>query len=137
MKIVINSLLWIFFVCLIGGAQIGIIYLYSRINGLQMENLDKFYSDGFFLFFSISLIAGIFYEFQFENSCRVHKSVKNALLIFSGGLGIFAMLTYALAFASRIEATNNISSYISTQNYLTSATVLVSVTMKGIIYYSK
>ena len=70
MKIIGNALIWLIFVCAIGLAQIGIAFWCSIVKGSQMSNLDRFYYEGFFLFFSISLIAGIIYEFQFENKCK-------------------------------------------------------------------
>lgn len=137
MKTAFNAFLWTLFVCIVGAAQIGIAYLYTYFSGKNPGGLTKFYSEGFFLFFSISLIAGIFYEFQFESKCRISKPVKNLLLISSAGIGIFAMVTYALAFSARISPDFSLDNYVSAQNYITSLTVMVSITMKGIIYKSK
>jgi len=137
MKIALNTFFWTLFVCFIGCAQIGIVWFYSTLNGIKMGGLTKFYGDGFFLFFSISLIAGIIYEFYIENDCRVTKSIKNLLLIISAGVGVMAMLTYALAFASSIESPEKIGNYVNVQNYLTILAILVSIVMKGIIYKSR
>lgn len=133
----ISTLLWIMFVCGIGLIQIGIIFICSYVNGRSTLDLNRFYSDGFFLFFSISLIAGIVFEFQYESQCNIHKYIKNTLLTISGTIGIFAMLIYAIAYASKISSPTQMGNYVAVQNFLTGSTVFIATIMKGIIYYSR
>jgi len=137
MKIAANTFFWTLFVCAVGLSQIGIIYLSSLFNDGAQINMIDFYSDGFFLFFTISLISGIFYEFVFESVCRIPKPYRNFLMIFSGLIGFFAMLVYALAFSSKIQTPNSLDNYISFQHWITSAAITVTVAMKAVIYYSR
>jgi len=137
MRIVVNAFIWLIFVCSIEVTQIGIIYMNSILSGKEMSSLNKFYSNRFLLFFSISLVAGVFYEFQFENSVKVNPYIKNILLMGSIRMQVFAMVVYALTFALKMNSAISMSNYISIQNYLAFSAILISATMKGVIYNSK
>ncbi|WP_316748119.1 hypothetical protein [Pedobacter gandavensis] len=133
----ISTLFWILFVCGIGLIQLAIIYICSFVNGDSVFDINRFYSDGFFLFFSISLIAGIFYEFQYESQCLVNKYLKNTLLLTCVTIEMFAMLVYAIAYVSKISSTSEIGNYIILQNFLTGSSIILASVMKGIIYYNR
>lgn len=133
----INTLFWIIFVCGIGLIQLGIIYVCTYVNKDIVFDINRFYSDGFFLFFSISLIAGIFYEFQYESQCFINKRLKTTMGAISLGIGFLAMLIYAIAYASKISSPSEIGNYVVAQNYLTVISVVVASGMKGIIHYNR
>jgi hypothetical protein len=133
----VKSFLWIGFVCIIGLIQILIVYAGSYLNGDTMIALSKFYSEGFFLFFSISLISGIIYEFVWEADCRLPSWVNSILIVFCILLLIWGMLTYALAFSAKISSTNSLNKYTYLQQLLTGFSVTISLLMKGLIYHSR
>jgi len=137
LKFVANAFLWTIFVCVIGLLQIGIVFGYAKFNNSTSVSLNGFYSDGFFLFFATSLIAGILYEFQFETTCNVRNVTKNVLVCFCVLIGFTSMMTYAFAIGSKTNPTYNMSMYIQIQNYVTGAALFISFIMKGIIYNSR
>jgi len=138
MKAFLNTSFWILFFCGVGVIQILIAFFYTWLQGGNTSNVHDFYLDGFFLFFSISLVSAIFYEFTFENDCKISKPVKNFLLFFCVIIAGLAMMVYAMAYATKLNLhKNNLGNYILAQKVLTTFSILVSFIMKGIVNYSK
>jgi len=125
---------------LIGLTQIGLTYLFGIISGVQGVDFPRLIIDGFFVFFSISMVSTICFEFYFDHTIKSNKYVNIVIVLLSIILVLVSMVGYAYVYVAR-NFTNaieiNIKAYTKIQLWVFFSAALLTYALKSITYYTQ
>lgn len=137
-KSLTKSLIWLLFLLCIGFSQIGITYLFNILSENQDIEYTKLIIDGFFVFFSISLVSTVCFEFYFDSTIKSNKYSNIVIIILSVLLVFVSMISYSYVYVAN-NLTNSISikmdTYKNMQIWIFLISALLTYSLKTLIYY--
>lgn len=137
-KSLIKSLIWLFFLLCVGFSQIGITYLFGFLSENQDIEYAKLIIDGFFVFFSISLVSTVSFEFYFDSTIKSNKYSNIAIVLLSGMLVLVSMISYSYVYVAN-NLTNSIvikmDAYKNMQIWIFLISALLTYSLKTLMYY--
>lgn len=139
-KSLAKSLGWLFFVLGIGFLQVGITYFLGRLNNIQGVNYNSLIIDGFFVFFSISMVSTICFEFYFDHTIKSNKYVNIVIVLFSMLLVLISMVGYAYVYVAKnfTDTINiNLAAYKELQLWVFFIAAILTYALKAIMYYTE
>lgn len=140
LKSVVKASIWLIFVMLIGLTQIGLTYLFGFISGVQGVDFPRLIIDGFFVFFSISMVSTICFEFYFDHTIKSNKYVNIVIVLFSILLVMISMVGYAYVYVAKnfTDAINiNLAAYTEIQLWVFFIATVLTYALKAIMYYTQ
>ncbi|GGC38538.1 hypothetical protein GCM10011386_33320 [Parapedobacter defluvii] len=115
-------------------------YLFGTISDVQGIDFPRLIIDGFFVFFSISMVSTICFEFYFDHTIKSNKYVNIVIVLFSIILVLISMVGYAYIYVAK-NFTNtiniNITAYKTIQLWVFFIAALLTYALKAITYYTQ
>jgi|GEM_PF-2527892 len=134
-----KALFWLFFIIIIGFMQIGFTYLFSSLSENQAIDYNKLVIDGFFIFFSISLISTTCFEFYFDSTIKSNKYANIAIILLCVALVSISMISYAYVYVANNYSESikiKIATYKNMQIWIFLLSAFLTTILKAMIYYN-
>ena len=133
-----KAVFWFFFLLLVGLLQLSIAFLYSLVFAKGVFNLEAFFIDGFFLFFCISTVCSISYEYFLENDHNGNKYSNFVIVLVVCSVVLFSMWMYTTMFANKnLDLSKRNPNFFITQMVILIVSCLLTFGLKTVIYYNQ